>query len=441
MSAKNTLHSITASRLVALLLCAALVFTTVVTAGTQSAYAEEASTGTGSSESTGSEEGDRTTAIEVPVAFVEEGADTDASGGASGATTGEASDGATETPANDPAGEAAEPSGEASGEAQEQADTPAGKESRSSIAPQEVAPLDSIFAGVNTPASDFSFKPLNGTYALLEGYSGSDTVIVLPTHSSDGHIVQEIEAGAFQSNTSLQAVLISDTIEIIGNNAFSGLSALTQIGFGNCSDDTVIGTSAFQNCTGLTAITIPGTVTSIGSQAFRGCTGLTSVTLGEGLLTLSSQAFQGCTALAEIHLPDSLQTTGYGVFAGCTNLEDVNYPAGWATASSTSMSGGNYAIFGGTKVKSIEVPEGVTAIPAYAFAGCATLEQVALPASLEGIGNYAFYGCTGLEEMDVPSGVAAIGNYAFSDCTGLGAVTLAEGLESIGSGAFSGCTG
>lgn len=35
---------------------------------------------------------------------------------------------------------------------------------------------------------------------------------------------------------------------------------------------------AFRNCTGLTSITIPSSVTSIGTFAFSGCTGLTSVT-------------------------------------------------------------------------------------------------------------------------------------------------------------------
>jgi hypothetical protein len=43
-----------------------------------------------------------------------------------------------------------------------------------------------------------------------------------------------------------------------------------------------IGESAFQECTGLTSVSIPRSVTSIGDLAFVGCSGLTSVTFGSG---------------------------------------------------------------------------------------------------------------------------------------------------------------
>ena len=39
-----------------------------------------------------------------------------------------------------------------------------------------------------------------------------------------------------------------------------------------------IGEDAFQNCTSLTSIEIPDSVTSIGEDAFYRCTGLTSIT-------------------------------------------------------------------------------------------------------------------------------------------------------------------
>lgn len=40
---------------------------------------------------------------------------------------------------------------------------------------------------------------------------------------------------------------------------------------------TSIGWSAFQNCTSLTTITIPGSVKSVGWSAFKDCTGLTGL--------------------------------------------------------------------------------------------------------------------------------------------------------------------
>ena len=44
---------------------------------------------------------------------------------------------------------------------------------------------------------------------------------------------------------------------------------------------TSIGSSAFEDCTGLKSVTIPNSVTSIGIYAFIGCTGLTSVHISD----------------------------------------------------------------------------------------------------------------------------------------------------------------
>ena len=55
--------------------------------------------------------------------------------------------------------------------------------------------------------------------------------------------------------------------------------------------------SAFKGCTGLTAVTILGSVTEIGEEAFRGCTGLTAVTILGSVTEIGEEAFKGCTGL------------------------------------------------------------------------------------------------------------------------------------------------
>ena len=57
----------------------------------------------------------------------------------------------------------------------------------------------------------------------------------------------------------------------------------------------------FYECTGLTSITIPNSVTSIGGSAFYDCTGLTSVTIGNSVTSIRDAAFWGCTGLKTIH--------------------------------------------------------------------------------------------------------------------------------------------
>jgi hypothetical protein len=65
---------------------------------------------------------------------------------------------------------------------------------------------------------------------------------------------------------------------------------------------TAIGDNAFANCTALTAITFPASLTEIGIHAFFGCTALTALTLPASLTEIGIHAFFGCTALTSVKL-------------------------------------------------------------------------------------------------------------------------------------------
>ena len=63
---------------------------------------------------------------------------------------------------------------------------------------------------------------------------------------------------------------------------------------------TMIGSLAFDGCSGLTTVTIPNSVTSIGGDAFYGCSGLTTVTIPNSVTSIGSNAFYGCSGLSSI---------------------------------------------------------------------------------------------------------------------------------------------
>lgn len=91
---------------------------------------------------------------------------------------------------------------------------------------------------------------------------------------------------------------------------------------------TSIGWSAFQNCTSLTTITIPGSVKSVGWSAFKDCTGLTGITISNGVTIIEGSAFEGCTSLTAIAIPDSVMDIKYNAFKYCTGLKEISISNG-----------------------------------------------------------------------------------------------------------------
>ncbi|MBQ9306930.1 MAG: leucine-rich repeat protein, partial [Clostridia bacterium] len=96
--------------------------------------------------------------------------------------------------------------------------------------------------------------------------------------------------------------------------------------------------------------------------------------------------------------------------------------------------------FIGTGIASITVPEGVTAIPAYAFRNMTSLQEIDLPTSLSTVRNYAFQGTTKLIAVDFPASLVSIGNYSFAS-SGLSMLNLPGLMTSIGNYAFQNCIG
>ena len=87
-----------------------------------------------------------------------------------------------------------------------------------------------------------------------------------------------------------------------------------------------IGDSAFENCTGLTSVTIPNSVATIGEYAFEYCTGLLSVTIPNSVAEIGNGAFKGCTGLTSVTIGNTVSSIGNGAFSGCTGLTSVDIP-------------------------------------------------------------------------------------------------------------------
>jgi len=109
----------------------------------------------------------------------------------------------------------------------------------------------------------------------------------------------------------------------------NGRPKITAVNFAVGSVCQSIGGGAFRDCTGLTSITIPNSVTSIGSSAFSYCTGLTSVTIPNSVTSIGNNAFNSCTGLTSVTIPNSVISIGNYAFLGCI---DVGYSSGKLTS-------------------------------------------------------------------------------------------------------------
>lgn len=81
----------------------------------------------------------------------------------------------------------------------------------------------------------------------------------------------------------------------------------------------------FNDCTQLSSITIPESITTIGNWAFQSCSSLTSITLPNGISEIFAEAFGSCSNLESIYLPRSLKTIGRNIFPYCPKLKNIYY--------------------------------------------------------------------------------------------------------------------
>ena len=101
-----------------------------------------------------------------------------------------------------------------------------------------------------------------------------------------------------------------------------------------------IGQNAFQNCTGLTSVTIPNGVTSIGIYAFRNCTSLASITIPDSVMSIGTNAFNNCTGLTSVNIPSGVTSIALFAFRKCSSLASITFESTTTvpTVDSTSFS-------------------------------------------------------------------------------------------------------
>lgn len=92
-----------------------------------------------------------------------------------------------------------------------------------------------------------------------------------------------------------------------------------------------------------------------------------------------------------------------------------------------------------TNLRSISLPNSMTAIIGSFFNGCSLLGRVVIPSSVITIGSYAFSGCSLISELIIPPSVTSIDAYAFASCSSLVRVDFSRhtSVPSLGNKGFN----
>ena len=246
-------------------------------------------------------------------------------------------------------------------------------------------------------------------------------------------------------------------------------------------DVSAIGQSAFEDCTRLTRVTTPETLTLIDWFAFRHCTSLSSITISAGVTEIGSSVFTDCTSLAGIWVDEANAVYSSDSYGALFNKEKTTLMICPATFSGTysvpnTVRMVEYSAFCYcTKLIQVIIPESVISIDIRTFDDCSSLTGIwvdeanahyssdssgvlfnkdksvlarfpvgqggvyTVPNTVSSIGECALVKCEKLTGIVLPESLNRIEHNAFQNCTSLKNITIPDSVTYIGSYAFANC--
>lgn len=275
--------------------------------------------------------------------------------------------------------------------------------------------------------------------------------IMVPTQT----MAYDFSSVAPSGQTLYYSIYDDGMVVVVNNDDYSNLTgALTipsSVTYGG-NAYTVIGIydNAFEDCRGMTSVTIPNTVYYIGEGAFRDCVGLTgTLTILANdtyFIQIGDYAFSGCHGLTSLIIADdAVNDIGEGAFNYCESLDNVKIPGSVTHMEADSFQGcfdlttvyyggtvadwcqidfenstsnplfyaDNMYVNYATAVTDLVIPSGVIAVKQYAFCGADFFSSITIPTSVTSIGNSAFWGCDNVCSVSVPNSVVSINSNAF----------------------------
>ena len=321
------------------------------------------------------------------------------------------------------------------------------------------------------------FYYMRDEMTILEAINMKESILnndIIPDRAFEGkgslyHFVfpeylVKIGNGAFSNTNISGALIIPESVQEIGDNAFYQCRLLTSL---SLSSVHTIGYRAFKEDRNLSGcLLLPETLTVIGDEAFSKCSGFSgSLVLPHDLEYLGAKAFEECGGFTgDLIIPDKITVLKAGIFSYCSGLKGhlcLNNVTVFETAYVSTFTGcqfqgeliipegtvelnskesnANDGLFSYNNFTSIVLPSTLKKIGSHTFERCGSLMSIVFPEGLLQIGDGAFASCGQLSELNLPASLINIGSGAFRDCFNLTSIVCKSGeVPNTMSGAFDG---
>ncbi|MCR5741897.1 MAG: leucine-rich repeat domain-containing protein [Gammaproteobacteria bacterium] len=281
--------------------------------------------------------------------------------------------------------------------------------------------------------SGFDYIVNNENEVVIVKYNGNGTEIDL---AIDGYTIVEIGNKVFE-NTKVTSITLHEGLKIIGEYSFSNCSKLSSILIP--SSVTKIGSYAFNGFTD--TLFIPDTVEILGDYVFNGVYTTIMFEAGEEYVGWSEN-WNGCFFGQFIWNVKEYHNSVDGFEYIINNNNEISVIKYNGTEKEIDLAIDGYTIveignnaFENTKVTSITLHDGLKKIGNYAFSN-SRLSSINFIDGLEYIGNYAFQN-TRLTSITIPNSVTYLGESSFNNCSMLKTVVLGDSIREIKPNAFS----
>lgn len=234
-----------------------------------------------------------------------------------------------------------------------------------------------VLADFGDGLDDYLYSTGSSGVTLTKYFGEGESTLVLPTEV-EGLPVTRIGEKCFEDHNEIEAVVLPETLKVIGYRAFYGCSKLSDMNVPNTLEQTggwalahtaftsfafpegfdSLGYGTFYGSSKLETVILPEGVDSIGENTFRGCGKLQSVTIPCADIEINIKGFEENSKVTIIGVPGSYAEK-YAKAIGIgfeeyhkkeeSSVTEEESAAGWLCPNCSNENTGNFCPFCGTK--------------------------------------------------------------------------------------------